>query len=106
LGKARPIRGTWFAEEKAFLLPLPRNSYEMSLWKTATVSFNYHIAVDEQYYSTLVCHVYNRLKGRKRYGTISADEWNRQVALAQALAEKASKGEISEAELKRRFDAF
>lgn len=44
-------RATWFAEERAFMLPLPRNSYEMSLWKTATVSFNYHIAVDEQYYS-------------------------------------------------------
>jgi transposase len=44
-------RATWFAEERAFLLPLPRNSYEMSVWKTATVSFNYHIAVDEQYYS-------------------------------------------------------
>lgn len=44
-------RATWFAEERAFLLPLPRNSYELSLWKTATVSFNYHIAVDEQYYS-------------------------------------------------------
>lgn len=44
-------RATWFAEERTFMLPLPRNSYEMSLWKTATVSFNYHIAVDEQYYS-------------------------------------------------------
>lgn len=44
-------RATWLVEERAFLLPLPRNSYEMSLWKTATVSFNYHIAVDEQYYS-------------------------------------------------------
>ncbi len=44
-------RATWFAEERTFLLPLPRNSYELSLWKTATVSFNYHIAVDEQYYS-------------------------------------------------------
>lgn len=44
-------RATWFAEERAFLLPLPRNDYEMSVWKTAKVSFNYHIAVDERYYS-------------------------------------------------------
>ena len=44
-------RATWFAEERSFLLPLPRNPYELSVWKTATVSFNYHIAVDEQYYS-------------------------------------------------------
>lgn len=44
-------RATWFADERTFMLPLPRNSYEMSVWKTATVTFNYHIAVDEQYYS-------------------------------------------------------
>jgi transposase len=44
-------RATWFAQERAYLLPLPRNRYEMSVWKTATVSFNYHIAVEEQYYS-------------------------------------------------------
>ena len=44
-------RATWFAEERTYMLPLPRNAYEMSVWKTATVSFNYHIAVDEQYYS-------------------------------------------------------
>lgn len=44
-------RATWFAEERQSMLPLPRNAYELSVWKTATVSFNYHIAVDEQYYS-------------------------------------------------------
>lgn len=44
-------RATWFADERTFLLPLSRNNYEMSLWKTATVSFNYHIGVDERYYS-------------------------------------------------------
>lgn len=44
-------RATWFAEEKAVLLPLPRNSFELGTWKVATVAFNYHIGVDEQYYS-------------------------------------------------------
>lgn len=42
---------------------------------------------------------YNRLRGRKNRGIISADEWNRQVAAAQALA-----GKIGDAELKRQFD--
>jgi transposase len=44
-------RATWFAEERMVLLPLPRNPFELAEWKTATVAFNYHIGVDEQYYS-------------------------------------------------------
>ena len=44
-------RATWFAEERTFLIPLPRNTYEMAIWKKATVAFNYHVNVDEHYYS-------------------------------------------------------
>jgi transposase len=44
-------RATWFAEERTALLPLPRNAFELAEWKVATVAFNYHIGVDEQYYS-------------------------------------------------------
>jgi len=44
-------RATWFAEERLSLLPLPLNPYEIAEWKTAIVAFNYHIGVDEQYYS-------------------------------------------------------
>ena len=38
-------------EEKEFLLPLPKTPYELAIWKTATVQYNYHIAVDKMYYS-------------------------------------------------------
>ena len=44
-------RATWFAEERASLLPLPRNAYELAEWRIASVAFNYHIGVDERYYS-------------------------------------------------------
>jgi len=44
-------RATWFADERASLLPLPLNPFELSEWRVATVAFNYHIGVDEQYYS-------------------------------------------------------
>jgi len=44
-------RATWFADERASLLPLPLNQYELSEWRSATVAFNYHVGVDEQYYS-------------------------------------------------------
>jgi transposase len=44
-------RAQLFSEERVSLLPLPRNAFEMALWKTAKVSFNYHIEVDSRYYS-------------------------------------------------------
>ncbi|HHT27060.1 MAG: IS21 family transposase [Eubacteriales bacterium] len=44
-------RATWFAEERASLLPLPQTPYELADWRIATVAFNYHVAVDERYYS-------------------------------------------------------
>jgi transposase len=63
-------RATWFAEERAFLLPLPRNTYELSVWKTATVSFNYHIAVDEQYYSVPFEYIKRKVDVRLTRNTV------------------------------------
>ena len=48
--------------------------------------------------------VYNRLKARKRTGAITTDEWNRLVANAQELKDKAKRGDISETELKGIYD--
>ena len=44
-------RASLFAEERISLLPLPKNAFEMASWKTATVSYNYHIEADERFYS-------------------------------------------------------
>ena len=38
-------------EEKIFLRPLPKESYEFAVWKKATVQYNYHVAFDKMYYS-------------------------------------------------------
>ncbi|GAB6178805.1 IS21 family transposase [Desulfotomaculum defluvii] len=38
-------------EEKSALMPLPATPYELAIWKTATVQFNYHISVDKMHYS-------------------------------------------------------
>jgi hypothetical protein len=40
-----------FSEERVLLLPLPVQAYELAVWKIATVSFNYHVGVDGQFYS-------------------------------------------------------
>jgi len=44
-------RASLFAEERMSLLPLPKTPYELATWKIATVQFNYHISVDEMFYS-------------------------------------------------------
>jgi len=44
-------RASVFAEEKPFLLPLPKDRYELSDWKQAKVGLNYHISADSQNYS-------------------------------------------------------
>ena len=53
-------RVSWFAEEQSYMLALPQNPFELAEWKVATVAFNYHIAVMEQYYS--VPHEYIKRK--------------------------------------------
>lgn len=53
-------RATNFAEERAFLLPLPKSAFELATWKIATVGYNYHISVDGQNYS--VPHEYIKQK--------------------------------------------
>jgi transposase len=58
--KKEGSRATWFTEEQSYMLPLPLNPFELAVWKVATVAFNYHIAVDEQYYS--VPHDYIKRK--------------------------------------------
>ncbi len=58
--KKEGSRATLYTEERISLLPLPASSYELAVWKIATVTFNYHIAVDEQYYS--VPHEYIKHK--------------------------------------------
>ena len=49
--KKEGSRATLFAEERMSLLALPKNAFEMATWKTATVSFNYHIEADGRFYS-------------------------------------------------------
>ena len=44
-------RDEFYENEKHYLLSLPGTPYELASWKTATVMFNCHIAVDKQNYS-------------------------------------------------------
>ncbi|MDR1893041.1 MAG: IS21 family transposase [Oscillospiraceae bacterium] len=38
-------------DEKEYLQPLPKERYELAMWKKLTPGFNYHIEVDKSFYS-------------------------------------------------------
>lgn len=53
-----------FLEERDYLLPLPREPYELAQWKVATVQFNYHVAVLKRYYSVPHEHIKQKVDVR------------------------------------------
>lgn len=48
--------------------------------------------------------VYNRLKSRKRCGSITVEQWNQQVSYIQDLKEALLRGEITDAEYKMKLE--
>lgn len=53
-----------FEEERQYLLPLPKQPYELAHWKVATVQFNYHVAVEKQYYSVPYAYIKQKVDVR------------------------------------------
>ena len=52
-------RSLFLGEEMPLLASLPATRFELCDWKTATVQFNYHIAVDKMYYSVPFQYIRN-----------------------------------------------
>jgi hypothetical protein len=44
-------RTAFLEEEKEYLQPLPKERYELAVWKKLTPGFNYHIEVEKNFYS-------------------------------------------------------
>jgi transposase len=57
-------------DEKEFLQPLPRHRYELAEWKTLTPGFNYHIAVDSNFYSVPYEYIKHEMEARVTGSTI------------------------------------
>ena len=49
--KKEGSRAELFREEQLFLLPLSLTPFELSVWKVATVQYNYHVSFDKMNYS-------------------------------------------------------
>jgi transposase len=59
-----------YAEEKPFLIPLPKHHFELSDWKTLTVGPNYHISCDMQNYSAPFEYIGRKLDVRLTKNTV------------------------------------
>jgi len=69
--KLEGSRNSWFqAHEKSQLLPLPATAFDLSLWSTAIVNIDYHVAVDNHYYSVPYQLIRQKLDVRLTQSTI------------------------------------
>ena len=70
--KKEGSRASLFAEEKMFLLPLPKSVFELATWKIATVQYNYHIAVEGQFYSVSYEYIKHKVDVRLTRNVVEA----------------------------------
>ena len=83
----------FMAEEFPVLTPLPPTRYELAEWKQATVQFNYHIAVDNMYYS--VPHEYIKRKVDVRVTASTIEVFYKQTRIATHRRLFGRKGQYS-----------
>lgn len=69
----------FMTEEKPFLLALPATPYEMAVWKTATVQFNYHISVEKMHYYVPYEYIKHRVDVRMTRSVVEVFYQNNRV---------------------------
>jgi transposase len=70
--KKEGSRASLYAEERDFLLPLPKSAFELAEWRTATVQFNYHISIDGQNHSVPHEYIKRKIDARITRNTVEA----------------------------------
>ena len=72
-------------DEKPLLMLLPATRFELSELRTATVQFNYHIAVDKMYYSVPYQYIKDKVDVRMTDTTIEIFKNHRRIASHKRL---------------------
>ena len=72
-------------DEKPLLMSLPATRFELSELHTATVQFNYHIAVDKMYYSVPYQYIKDKVDVRMTDTTIEIFKNHRRIASHKRL---------------------
>jgi hypothetical protein len=73
-------RASMFADERQFLLALPKTPYELSEWRIATVGNNYHVLADDNYYSVPFEYIKRKVDIRLTRNTIEIFYENIRIA--------------------------
>ena len=79
-GETTSRRDLFDDQEQAALRPLPTSRYELAEWKKATVSIDYHLALDHRFYSVPYQLVRRRLDVRATAATIEIFDGHKRVA--------------------------
>jgi transposase len=79
--KLEGSRNSWFeAVEKDRLLPLPATAFELADWSTAKVNIDYHVAVENHFYSAPYQLVHQQLDVRLTDKTVELFQHGKRVA--------------------------
>jgi transposase len=79
--KLEGTRNTWFEEgEKAKLLPLPAHPFELATWSKAKVNIDYHVAVDNHFYSVPYSLVHQQVEVRLTEKTVELFRASKRIA--------------------------
>lgn len=74
-------RNSWFdAQEKAALLPLPAAPFELATWSQARVNIDYHVSVNQHFYSVPYSLVHQVLEARSTAQTVELFHHGKRVA--------------------------
>lgn len=79
--KLEGSRNIWFeAHERARLLPLPATPFELATWSFAKVNIDYHVAVDNHFYSVPYALVHEQVDVRLTDKTVELFKAGKRVA--------------------------
>src|SRR5881394_223741 len=74
-------RNSWFETcEKAKLLPLPATAFEVATWSFAQVNIDYHVVVDNHFYSVPHTLIHEQLDVRLTDKTVELFQAGKRVA--------------------------
>lgn len=79
--KLEGSRNSWFeAHERAQLMPLPATPFELATWSLAKVNIDYHVVVDNHYYSVPYTLIHQQVDVRLTEKTIEFFKSGKRVA--------------------------
>ena len=80
-------RDIFECEERPLLKPLPATPFEVAEWKTSTVQFNYHIALDGMYYSVPYQYIKKQVESRLTDTAVEVFYGHERIASLRGCAE-------------------